>query len=101
ARSSRLPPDPPRPGATHASPPSAGASARVPAAAGRPVESPIMARKKSQDDIRADGAAAVKPKKRRWYRQLWDVYTMTRTAQPSITWWLLGVFFGVVAIAVV
>ncbi|MEE6274508.1 DUF4191 domain-containing protein [Georgenia sp. MJ206] len=59
-----------------------------------------MARKKSED-TRADGAKAPKPKKQRWYRQLWDVYKMTRTAQPSITWWLLGVFVGVVALGVV
>lgn len=51
-----------------------------------------MARKTSEA---ADGGAkAEKPrkeKKRRWYHQVWDVYTMVRENQPSITWMILGI----------
>ncbi|TDE89475.1 DUF4191 domain-containing protein [Occultella glacieicola] len=39
-------------------------------------------------------AAAPKPKKKRWYHQLWDVYKMVREAQPSITWILLLIIVG-------
>ena len=46
----------------------------------------------------ADDAGAKKPKKKRWYHQLWEVFQMTRQVEPSITWWLLGVFFGVIAV---
>jgi hypothetical protein len=57
-----------------------------------------MARTKNTD---ADGVKVPKPKKRRWYHQLWEVYTLTRSAQPSITWWLVGIFVGVIALGVV
>ncbi|MFC4555833.1 DUF4191 domain-containing protein [Georgenia faecalis] len=53
-----------------------------------------MARTKNPD-------GTPKPKKRRWYHQLWEVYTLTRGVQPSITWWLLGAFFGIIALGVV
>jgi hypothetical protein len=48
-----------------------------------------------------DKAAAKTPKvrKRRWYHQLWDVYTMTRREEPNITWWLLLIFVGGIAVA--
>ncbi len=55
-----------------------------------------MALKRSKQDA-ADGAAP-KPKKKRWYHQLWEVFQMTREAQPSITWWLIGSFVGIIAI---
>jgi len=54
-----------------------------------------MALKRSKKD--AEGAAP-KPKKKRWYHQLWEVFQMTREAQPSITWWLVGSFVGIVAL---
>jgi hypothetical protein len=38
-----------------------------------------------------------KVKKRRWYRQLADVYTMTRREDPAVTWWMLGAAVGVLA----
>ena len=47
-----------------------------------------------------DAGAAPKPKKKRWYHQIWEVFQMVRRAQPSITFVLLGVFLGVVAIGV-
>ena len=58
-----------------------------------PVALSIMAFKRSKRD-----AAEPKPKKKRWYHQLWEVFQMTRTAQPSITWWILGAFFGIIAV---
>jgi len=54
-----------------------------------------MALKRSKKD--AEGAAP-KPKKKRWYHQLWEVFQMTREVQPSITWWLVGSFVGIVAL---
>lgn len=57
-----------------------------------------MALKKKKDA--AEGAAP-KQKKKRWYHQLWEVFQMTREAQPSITWWLLGAFVGILALGLV
>lgn len=42
-----------------------------------------------------------KARKRRWYRQLWDVFQMTRRHDKKITWWIVLAFVGVVALAVV
>lgn len=67
-----------------------------------------MARKKDETVAPHGGATTnkstktpktKKPKKRRWYHQVWEAYTMTRSQDPSITWWILGVFFGVLAVA--
>ncbi|WP_435736243.1 DUF4191 domain-containing protein [Cellulosimicrobium sp. PMB13] len=63
-----------------------------------------MARKNSD----ATGAPAAgepvgkqkKPKKQRWYHQVWAAYQMTRKQDPAVTWIMLGVFLGVVAVAV-
>lgn len=44
---------------------------------------------------------APKPRKRRWYRQLWDVYQMTRRHDPKITLWMVLASVGVLAVAVV
>lgn len=55
-----------------------------------------MALKRNKKDA-AEGAAP-KPKKKRWYHQLWEVFQMTREAQPSITWWLLGAFVVIVGL---
>lgn len=58
-----------------------------------------MARKTSEA---ADGGAkAAKPrkeKKRRWYHQVWEIYTMVRKEQPSITWLLLLIIVGAAAL---
>ncbi|PWD49868.1 DUF4191 domain-containing protein [Serinibacter arcticus] len=32
-----------------------------------------------------------KVKKRRWYHQVWDVFQMTRKADPSVPWIMLGI----------
>jgi len=37
-------------------------------------------------------------KKPRWYRQIWGAYQMTRAQDPSVTWWVLGAFLGVLVI---
>jgi hypothetical protein len=55
-----------------------------------------MAAKKSPSP-----AKTPKVRKRRWYRQLWDVYQMTRRHDPAVTWWMLLAFVGVVAVAAV
>ncbi|WP_159620732.1 DUF4191 domain-containing protein [Ruania rhizosphaerae] len=48
----------------------------------------------------ADADATKKPKKKRWYHQIWEVFQMVRRAQPLIVLWLLLVFVGVVAVGV-
>lgn len=52
---------------------------------------------------RSEPRPAKKPKvkKRRWYHQLRDVYQMTRRHDPAVTWWMLGAFVAIVAVAVV
>lgn len=42
-----------------------------------------------------------KVKKTRWYHQVWQAYTMTRTVDPAVTWIVLAVFVGVVALGLV
>jgi len=46
-------------------------------------------------------AKPVKVRKVRWYHQLWQAYQMTRKVDPAVTWWLLGAFLGVLALALV
>ncbi len=59
-----------------------------------------MAREKTPSPASAGGKPA-KVRKTRWYRQLWQVYQMTRGVDPSITWWLLATFVGVLAVALI
>lgn len=40
-----------------------------------------------------------KPKKQRWYSQLWQAYKLTRGIDPAVTWWILATFIGTVAVA--
>ncbi|MDO8107992.1 DUF4191 domain-containing protein [Isoptericola sp. b441] len=40
-----------------------------------------------------------KVKKTRWYQQIWQVYQVTRRVDPAVTWWLLAVFVGTMAVA--
>ena len=40
-----------------------------------------------------------KPKKQRWYHQAWAAYQMTRKQDPAVTWVMLGVFVGILAVA--
>ena len=49
------------------------------------------------------GSTAVKPpkqKKTRWYHQVWQAYRMTRKQDPAVTWLMLAVFVGILAVAV-
>lgn len=55
-----------------------------------------MAAKKSPSP-----AKTPKVRKRRWYRQLWDVYQMTRRYDRTVTWWMILAFVVVVGIAAV
>lgn len=54
-----------------------------------------MAREK-----KASTSAPAKVKKTRWYHQVWQAYQMTRQTDPAVTWLILAVFFGVVAVGV-
>ena len=50
-----------------------------------------MARKSEAAEGGATAAKPRKEKKRRWYHQVWEVYTMVREQQRSITWIILGI----------
>lgn len=41
-----------------------------------------------------------KVKKKRWYHNVWEVFQMVRTAQPSITWVMLALLLGPLAVGV-
>lgn len=43
---------------------------------------------------------ARKPFGSRWYGQIWQAYQMTRKTDRAVTWWMLGAFFGILAVAV-
>lgn len=63
-----------------------------------------MARKKSSaSSADPDGSVSKvkKPKKTRFYHQIWQAYQMARRSDPAVTWWILGVFFGVLAVAAI
>ena len=40
------------------------------------------------------------PKKIRWYKQVWQVYEMTRETDPAVTWWMIGTFLGAMVVGV-
>ncbi|WP_456824206.1 DUF4191 domain-containing protein [Cellulomonas sp. P5_E12] len=42
-----------------------------------------------------------KVKKTRWYHQVWQAYQMTRKNDPAVTWIVLAVFFGIIAVGLV
>jgi hypothetical protein len=58
-----------------------------------------MARQSSSQSSSASDTQA-KPKKTRWYQNIWQAYSLTRRADKAITWWLLGTFLVTVAVAV-
>lgn len=47
----------------------------------------------------ADGGKKVR--KTRWYHQLWQAYQITRQTDPAVTWIMLGVLVGVIALGVI
>lgn len=57
-----------------------------------------MARDSASSSAAPGGAP--KQKKVRWYHQVWQAYQMTRRSDPAVTWWMLGLFVGIVALAV-
>ncbi|MBE1874194.1 DUF4191 domain-containing protein [Myceligenerans pegani] len=58
-----------------------------------------MARSNSPDSTRAGEGGTKKPRKQRWYHQVWAVYRMTHKQDPSVTWIMLGVFVAIVLLA--
>lgn len=58
-----------------------------------------MARQTPSSSPASDTPAKVK--KVRWYHNIWQAYQVTRRSDRAITWWLLGTFLGVLAVAVV
>jgi hypothetical protein len=47
----------------------------------------------------AAAGSGKKPKKVRWYHQVWQAYQMTRRSDPAVTWWMLGAFVLVLGLA--
>jgi len=46
-------------------------------------------------------AAAPTGKKTRWYHQVWQAYQMTRKNDPAVTWIVLAVFVGIIALGLI
>ncbi|MDR0433423.1 MAG: DUF4191 domain-containing protein [Bifidobacteriaceae bacterium] len=68
-----------------------------------PAPTKSQAKRAARAEARAAKRAAKrggKPAKTRWYKQIWQVFQMTRKVEPLIWLWLLLVFLGVIAIAV-
>ncbi|GAA2527881.1 DUF4191 domain-containing protein [Rarobacter incanus] len=40
----------------------------------------------------------VSEKKPRWYKLVWQAYTFTRSQNPAITWQILGIIVGIIAL---
>ncbi|KGM14041.1 DUF4191 domain-containing protein [Cellulomonas bogoriensis] len=58
-----------------------------------------MARKSAESSPAPEGKAP-KVKKTRWYHNIAQAYTMTRKADPAVTWWMLLAFGAVAGLAV-
>jgi F0F1-type ATP synthase assembly protein I len=60
-----------------------------------------MARTKSDagEPREASTKKQKKPKKQRWYHQVWAAFKMTRRQDPMAPWIMLAVFVGVIAVA--
>lgn len=58
-----------------------------------------MARTKSGAGESAEAPSPKKQKKQRWYHQVWAAYTMTKRQDPLVTWVMLAVFVGILAVA--
>jgi hypothetical protein len=59
-----------------------------------------MARQTSSASSSASAGKSADEKKTRWYQNIWQAYTVTRTTDRAVTWWLLGTFVIVMGIAV-
>ncbi|UZN01704.1 DUF4191 domain-containing protein [Cellulomonas sp. S1-8] len=63
-----------------------------------------MARERStspQGSAPGTAPSGGKVRKTRWYHQVWQAYQVTRQSDPAVTWIILGVFVGIVALGVV
>lgn len=63
-----------------------------------------MARNSRTGDGAPDAAASTKqkkPRKQRWYHQVWAAYQMTRKQDPNVTWLMAAVFVGILAVALI
>jgi len=58
-----------------------------------------MARSKAESA--SESAKSGKPAKTGRVRQIWQVFTMTRQADPAVVWWMLLVFVGTLALGFV
>ncbi len=52
-------------------------------------------------DSKATPDAPTKVKKTRWYHQVWQAYQVTREQDPAVTWIILSVVLGIIAVGVV
>jgi len=52
-------------------------------------------------DKTPDAAPTPKVKKTRWYHQVWQAYQMTRKNDPAVTWIVLAVFVGIIALGLI
>ncbi len=62
-----------------------------------------MARERStspQGSSPSTGKGSGKVKKTRWYHQVWQAYQVTRESDPAVTWIMLGVAVGIIAVGV-
>lgn len=66
----------------------------------KPIRLVSMARKNTSDDAVAASTAPKqkKPKKTRWYHQVWDVYKLTVENDPKSRWYIWGSALGVLAL---
>jgi len=63
-----------------------------------------MARERStspQGSAPSTAKGSGKVRKTRWYHQVWQAYKVTRESDPAVTWIVLAVFLGIVAVGVV
>ncbi len=63
-----------------------------------------MARKSTTGSTPArsgSGKGAGTPPKSRWYKQVWQVYQMTRSTDPAVTLWMVGTFVGILVVGLV
>jgi hypothetical protein len=55
---------------------------------------------KQAEKAAKQAAKAARPKKTRWFKQLWNVFQMTREAEPLIWLWMLLLVVGVAGVAI-
>lgn len=73
--------------------------ATTPAPQGKTATTPAS-KNKAASTPPAKGKKERKPFGSRWYGQVWQAYQMTRKTDRAVTWWMLGAFVGILAVAV-